>query len=244
MKRALTLVVVSAVAFAGERSSASWAKIQKLEDQIRALNTELSCENDAECLLLPMGVKECGGPRSQFIASSRNPKLAELRTKLSEDAVLQRAHATKFQTTSACNGPDGPTFTRCIEHQCAPVKPVPVAFRVASIPRGARPFDQTLRLESQAELEAMWSEPALWPEFDFEKNFAVAATFCKPEKSGLSYYDLSRIETVGRTLLVSYRTTKACSPRAPKACEVRLAEVPRTQGPIEVSVMNVAQRCE
>lgn len=244
MKRAFVFSLISAAVFAADPMAVSRAKITALEDQTRALSADVRCESDAECLILPMGVKECGGPRSLFIASTRNPKLAEVRTKLGEVAAMHRAHTTKFHTMSACNGPDGPTHTRCIEKQCAPVKPVPVAFRLASIPRGARTFDQTLRLESQAELEAMWSEPAPWPELDFEKNFALAATFCKPEKGALMYYDLSRIETVGHTLLVTYRKFKGCSPRDPKMCEVRVAEVPRTQGEIEISLLDVPQRCD
>lgn len=71
MARAWPLAILLVVAAGGCRPEAAedWARLERMEQEIRALVLQGSCKGDAECAVLPLGAKPCGGPWGYLVYS-------------------------------------------------------------------------------------------------------------------------------------------------------------------------------
>ena len=156
---------------AGGRVSAAAgldARIAHLEQRITTLNANLGCMVDEHCVVLPIGHKQCGGPRKFLVVSNRNKDFKAVLKATRELEKLER-HQSGFST---CDGPAQP-HGQCMENTCRGVIPTRVKSRgVHGLP--GLVIDETTRIQTPEEFNALWNK---WVEQKGEKpeNWLVPA---------------------------------------------------------------------
>jgi hypothetical protein len=220
-------------------------RIATLEREIDALTrADLSCASDDECVVLPVGYKECGGPWRYLVASQHNRKLEQVKRSLQLQLALQKEDSARKGLLSKCDVTPQP-FGVCARGQCSGVLPVNVEFQVVSIPPVTRPFEVTLRIQSQGELEQLWDQPpgAPPPSVDFARSELVPWSFCRQEPTGVFAFRLSTIEEAGSRRVASFTKSLACGVKRPGDCGFELAKVAKTSLEFQRVVRDWPQRC-
>jgi hypothetical protein len=221
------------------------ARIATLEREIDALNrADLSCAADDDCVALPVGYKECGGPWRYLIASEHNPKLAQIRRSLESQLVLQKENSARKGLMSTCDVTPHP-WGVCARGQCSASLPVNVEYQVVSLPRVTRPLEVTLRIQSPGELEQLWDQPPVVPipSVDFGRFELLPWAFCRQEPTGMFMFRLSTIEEVGSRRIASFTKSLACGVKRPSECGYEMAKMAKTSLKLERVVREGPQPC-
>lgn len=115
----IALLILPSFSFAqSSQQEIDWAAIQKLSAATHALaTTDLSCSEDSDCLVMPMGTTACGSPSDYIMTSRNNWNLKEVR-KLSRLVTLkEHQFNVRYDVISTCEYLMPPEVT-CRENKC------------------------------------------------------------------------------------------------------------------------------
>ncbi len=91
----------TATVLAGSRA-ADEAHLRQVEQEVRALAKADGCTESAQCRAVPVGVKECGGPRYWLPYCPLRTDEALLRVKLQELETAEQAFNRQYGVVSDC----------------------------------------------------------------------------------------------------------------------------------------------
>ena len=122
----MRLLIVGALLFGGASPPESVetpqdsdrARLQAMEEQIKLLIGDATCEADIECRSVPVGAKPCGGPWTYRIYSTRVTDSGKLLERVAAHRALDAELNRKYGRTSDCSAVSEPAVT-CREGRCA-----------------------------------------------------------------------------------------------------------------------------
>lgn len=78
-------------------------ELKSLSDLIKDLNDDdLSCVNDNDCDVLPLGVRACGGPAEYIVISLHNPQLSRIQQYAEELEAKAIEYVQQSNMASTC----------------------------------------------------------------------------------------------------------------------------------------------
>lgn len=92
-------------------------KVKALENQIKILNSDVSCKTDKNCVALPIGYKACGGPDRYLTSSTSNPQLRDLLVLIENFDRADKKWQQEEGLGSICDITVKPVL-KCIEQKC------------------------------------------------------------------------------------------------------------------------------
>jgi uncharacterized phage infection (PIP) family protein YhgE len=91
--------------------------IATLHDQLNALVQDQSCDTSAQCRVIGVGSRACGGPNSYAIYSSKTASPAQVEALAKQITEQERAYNKKNSMVSICEHLTLPS-TQCVENKC------------------------------------------------------------------------------------------------------------------------------
>lgn len=89
-----------------------------LQTQLQSLiQSDLSCQSDADCSALPVGAKSCGGPERYEIVSNNNAAMNQIKYIAAEITASQEAAQQSTGSVSTCSIVAEPTAS-CVNNAC------------------------------------------------------------------------------------------------------------------------------
>lgn len=85
------------------------------------LNQNLSCRNDRDCDVIPVGARACGGPSGFIIVSELNPRLEQLNERARLSTQLEREYNARAGIMSICAIKRAPEVG-CVRNTCKEIK--------------------------------------------------------------------------------------------------------------------------
>lgn len=98
--------------------------LQDISQSLEQNTKDLTCVENSDCVVLPVGQKACGGPSSYLIASSRTSDLKEIEILANEITSRERAQNLVSGSISTCSLEELPSVS-CISHRCQEVAESP-----------------------------------------------------------------------------------------------------------------------
>lgn len=221
------------------------AEIAGLDSRISRVNQDRRCGSDDDCIVLPMGFKECGGPLKYLVAAKRHrDELGKLLRRLESK---QRTYSWKNGLVSSCDVPPEP-YPRCLESTCQPTTPVPITVEGARAPAASLSLYRFQRFTRPEDLEVVWratrgvaDSPV--PSVDFAQVELIPSRFCREEGGRLLIVDLHQLDDVGPLIRVRYSEMNSCSSTKRETCLANLAVIPRQSKPWRVEYFRTTQNC-
>ncbi|MFC3034545.1 hypothetical protein ACFOEE_18745 [Pseudoalteromonas fenneropenaei] len=96
-------------------------EIVVLKARLAQLTQDKPCQQSAECRVLPVGHRACGGPDGFVVFSTQNNDANQLEALANTITSLQRQLNFAEQRMSICQHLTAPA-AQCIEHQCTAVE--------------------------------------------------------------------------------------------------------------------------
>jgi hypothetical protein len=94
---------------AGDTTDAERAALERLRREARALVRADGCTAVAQCSVLPLGERACGGPEEYLVYCARTTDVPALRRKADAFTRAQRAYDAKHEVISTCEYRIAPT---------------------------------------------------------------------------------------------------------------------------------------
>jgi hypothetical protein len=91
--------------------------LQEISNSLEQKSKDLTCIENSDCVVLPVGQKACGGPSSYLIASSRTSDLKELEILTNEITSRERAQNLVSGGVSTCSVIALPSVV-CADNKC------------------------------------------------------------------------------------------------------------------------------
>lgn len=105
--------------FASSGNKAADESLQADINEIKLLaKQELSCDADTDCVVIEVGARACGGPRSYEFTSSRNSQLSYIHELAANLAEAERAALRESGQVETCILPEPPDVA-CIARTCS-----------------------------------------------------------------------------------------------------------------------------
>jgi hypothetical protein len=117
------------------QSKVSITDIDEQTTQVTAtLSSSLSCNDDSDCVVLPVGAKACGGPVMYQVASQLNPEFAQALQMIATLKDMQTQYNTQNGIVSDCRIVSQPSY-QCESHACRLITMQPQQFGSTSTPQ-------------------------------------------------------------------------------------------------------------
>ena len=101
-----------AVAIGDKNKAVSREAIQAAHTQLKTLTEDLSCDTSAQCKVLPLGSRACGGPSSYLVFSTKNNDSQKVEQAAKHITTLESQFNAQTGMVSICQHLTAPA-TQC-----------------------------------------------------------------------------------------------------------------------------------
>lgn len=95
-------------------------KVHDLHQQLSQKTADTTCDSSAQCKVLAVGSRACGGPSKHIIYSTKNVDEAEVKQLAKQLTASEKQFNAETGMVSICQHLSAPS-TQCIENKCAKI---------------------------------------------------------------------------------------------------------------------------
>ena len=91
--------------------------IKTAKSELNTLIANTQCDTTAQCKVMPVGSKACGGPSDYVVYSTKSAKEGQVSSLAKQITTLEKAYNTQNEMMSTCQHLTSPS-TQCVENKC------------------------------------------------------------------------------------------------------------------------------
>ncbi len=95
--------------------------IKTAKKELNALIANTQCDTSAQCKVMPVGSKACGGPSDYVVYSTKAANEGQVSSLAKQITALEKAYNTQNEMMSTCQHLTAPS-TQCVENKCVKLK--------------------------------------------------------------------------------------------------------------------------
>lgn len=104
-----------------QNETVSRSAMQAAHSQLKALTKDLNCDTSAQCQVLPVGSRACGGPSSYLVFSTKNTDSEKVASLAKHITSLESQFNAQTGMASICQHLTAPA-AQCVSNKCVKVE--------------------------------------------------------------------------------------------------------------------------